>query len=108
MRGFLVNLYIVIWSFFFAARTYSLIFCGAEFFCLHCPAVVGTVEMGAGGCSTRKKIQASRTKFWVRSFVEKSVPPMRGLCSADWGKNRPLSLGLYIKVSVVGSFFSFE
>ena len=70
--------------------------------------LLAPLKWGRGGVLRGKKIQASRTKFWVRSFVEKSVPPMRGLCSADWGKNRPLSLGLYIKVSVVGSFFSLE
>ena len=60
--------------------------------CLHRPAVVGNIESGAGGGKT-----ASRTKFWVRNFVEKSV---RGLvCNKTW-----LRLNMVVSIPVLSAY----
>ena len=68
--------FVVIRNFFyFVARRYSLIFLGQN----SCARLLLATLKWGRGCSTRKKIQALWTKFWVRSFVEKSVPPTRGV-----------------------------
>ena len=52
--------------------------------CLHRLAVVGNIDIGARGFC-EEKYKASRTKFGVRSSVEKWVPSMRGLRSTEVG-----------------------
>ena len=69
--------------------------------CLHRLAVVGNIDIGARGFC-EEKYKASRTKFGVRSSVQKWVPSMRGLRSAEWARNMFfLLLESYIEVPVV-------
>ena len=68
--------------------------------CLHRWAVVGNIDIGARGFC-EEKYKASQTKFGVRSSVQKWVPSMRGLRSAEWARNMVLLLESYIEVPVV-------